>query len=177
MTTQVMNQKTSAENHATAWHKQFWVWFIIALLVTTVIAGITTIVLAVKHDDSLVVDNYYKKGLAINQVLTQKQNALDMKVSASLSFDQNREQLTIRLPEQHETANNILKIRLVHATIADMDREHFLTRHADNGYAVKLDGLQAGWWRIMIEPVDEVWQIEQRVQFPFTDSITIKPVL
>jgi len=170
-------QMNSTAEQESPWHKQFWVWFIIVLLVTTVIAGVTTVIIAVKHDDSLVVDNYYKEGLAINRVITQKENAVKLGVVASLSFNAENQMLNIVLSEQHASANNIIKIRLVHATISEFDREHFLTRNSDDGYAVKLGSVQPGWWRIIIEPVDAQWQIEQRVQFPIESMLTIKPAL
>ena len=55
------------------WYRQFWPWFLIALPATVVVAGLTTWWIAAHKADSLVVDDYYKEGLAINRQL-RKQN-------------------------------------------------------------------------------------------------------
>ena len=49
------------------WYRQFWPWFLIALPATVVVAGLTTWWIAAHKADSLVVDDYYKEGLAINR--------------------------------------------------------------------------------------------------------------
>ena len=44
------------------WHRQPWVWLLIALPMTAVIGGMVTIYIAVTTSDGLVVDDYYKRG-------------------------------------------------------------------------------------------------------------------
>ena len=48
------------------WYAEPWVWLLIALPMTAVIGGMITIYLAVTTSDGLVVDDYYKRGKAIN---------------------------------------------------------------------------------------------------------------
>ena len=64
------------------WYKQFWPWFLITFPAIAVIAGIITIILAVKSDDGLVKDDYYKAGLAINQTLERTQKAKELNMRA-----------------------------------------------------------------------------------------------
>ena len=54
---------------------QFWPAFIVALPATTVVAGISTLIIANNVKDSPVSDNYYKEGLAINQELSRRETA------------------------------------------------------------------------------------------------------
>ena len=48
------------------WYREPWVWLMIALPASAVVGGIITIYLAVSTSDGLVVDDYYKRGKAIN---------------------------------------------------------------------------------------------------------------
>ena len=64
------------------WYRQFWPWFIIALPASAVIAGLTTVYIAFDEPDGLVVDDYYKEGLAINQTLARDQRAAQLGLSA-----------------------------------------------------------------------------------------------
>ncbi|NNJ73016.1 MAG: nitrogen fixation protein FixH, partial [Enterobacterales bacterium] len=66
------------------WYKQFWPWFIMALPASAVIAGITTVVIAYKNADSLVVDDYYKEGKAINFRIARIKEAENRGYTASL---------------------------------------------------------------------------------------------
>ena len=69
------------------WYRQFWPWFIIALPASVVVAGLITVFIAFRHADTLVNDNYYKDGLAINQTLAQDTRARELGVEATIDFD------------------------------------------------------------------------------------------
>jgi hypothetical protein len=51
------------------WYREPWPWILMAGPFTVIVAGLFTAWLAVTRADPLVVDNYYKEGLAINQVI------------------------------------------------------------------------------------------------------------
>ena len=65
----------STDSNTPPWYRQFWPWFLIALPGSVVIASLVTVYIAFSGADSLVVDNYYRDGLAINQVLEQDRRA------------------------------------------------------------------------------------------------------
>jgi len=65
------------------WYRQFWPWFLILLPASVVVAGLTTLVLANRHADDLVVDDYYKDGLAINRKLEKQQRADQQGISVN----------------------------------------------------------------------------------------------
>ena len=71
----------------TPWYRQFWPWFLIALPGSVVIAAFLTLYIANRHADDLVVDEYYKNGLAINRQLERKQRAARRGISATVSVD------------------------------------------------------------------------------------------
>ena len=70
---------------ATPWYRQFWPWFLIALPATVVVASIYTLVLATQHADDLVVDEYYREGLAINRQLQRTHAAETLGIDVTLN--------------------------------------------------------------------------------------------
>ena len=70
------------------WYKHFWPWFLMALPAAVVVAGLSTAYIANRHADDLVVDDYYKDGLAINVQLAKKQRAAELGLSARLHFSE-----------------------------------------------------------------------------------------
>ena len=57
------------------WYRQFWPWFIMALPLAAVIAGLTTVAIAVTHQDSVVRDDWYTEGKSINQDIARDSRA------------------------------------------------------------------------------------------------------
>ena len=53
------------------WYREPWPWLLMSGPAIVVVAGIITTVLAVRTHDGLVVDDYYKQGLAVNKDLSR----------------------------------------------------------------------------------------------------------
>jgi len=77
------------------WYREFWPWFLISLPATAVIAGLTTAWLAFQSADGLVVGDYYKAGLAINQTLARDDTARALALTATLQPDNDTLTLTL----------------------------------------------------------------------------------
>lgn len=103
------------------WYRQFWPWFLIALPATVVIAGISTLVIAIRHDDSLVVDDYYKQGLAINQVLAEDRTAAQLGLGAEMHIDRVTGEVSVWLRGSDPALTEQLSLRLIHPTDAGRD--------------------------------------------------------
>ena len=58
------------------WWRFGHVWLVIAGPVIVVIAGFVTLWLAISRPDPVVAEDYYRKGLEINQTLAQPENSL-----------------------------------------------------------------------------------------------------
>ena len=70
----------------TPWYRQFWPWFLFGLPGCVVVAGLATWWIAAHNADSVVVDDYYKEGLAINQELDKQRRAKHLRLHASVSY-------------------------------------------------------------------------------------------
>lgn len=71
------------------WYKHRIVWLMLGLPLIVVFASFATLYLAIKSDDGVVTDDYYKQGLAINQDLNRdtKAKSLGLKGQLLISGD------------------------------------------------------------------------------------------
>ena len=149
------------------WYKQFWPWFLMFFPAVAVVAGIATIIIAVKTDDGLVNDDYYKAGLAINQTLERKQKAFTLNLNASVNWDQLTQTITLKLTGKMSELPPRLNMQLAHATRANHDQTVTLFLAPDKkSYTGRLKTVKSGNWVIILEPEDKNWRINGRVTLP-----------
>jgi len=168
------------------WYREPWPWILMAGPAAVIVAGAVTIWLAVSSSDGLVADDYYKRGLAINQELRRDQAALDLGLTAGiearggvlrvrLSWGQSNVsgQLggTARLSDGKVTltpsaAPEALFAQLVHATRAGHDQRLRLPRVAPGIYETGLPELPAGRWRIVLEDPRGEWRLTPTLTLP-----------
>ena len=153
-------QQTAAEK-LRPWYRQAWPWFLISLPASAVIGGIITLMLAVNSPNALVVDDYYKEGLAINQRKQRLATADTMGMTGLLRSD--GKQLTLSLTSQPAVTEQALTLNIIHSTRAELDRELTLQRLPDGRYATDLPMLPPGNWYLRLQPGDASWQIRARI--------------
>ncbi|HEX6592664.1 MAG TPA: FixH family protein [Moraxellaceae bacterium] len=141
------------------WYRQFWPWFIMALPAAAVVAGISTVVIAVKNQDSVVRDDWYKDGKAINLDMAREQKAQALQLSADLTVDALTGEIILQLRTGKDTAlPTQLQLSFSHATLPERDQHLLLRQQAgsrysgllqrplDGHFSVELDG---GGWRLL----------------------------
>jgi hypothetical protein len=139
------------------WYKEPYVWLIILFPATAVIAGSFTLYLAISSDDGLVVDDYYKQGLAINRVLERDKTAEIHGLKAHLSFIGDKF-INLQLdanPDYQLPAE--LRLNFSHHTRSGFDKIIKLKRMSNNSYQGKMPSLILGEWTIEIEADD--WRL------------------
>ncbi len=145
--------------HATKpWYREPWPWILIALPASAVVAGLVTLAIAVKHQDSLVAEDYYKRGLAINQVLARESRAGELGLSARLSL---RDGLA-RVELSGADAPPLLVVRFVHPTRAGEDRELLLAKVSGGWYQAKAPALAGSRWHVQLEDAEGHWRLSSR---------------
>jgi uncharacterized protein len=160
-------------NENTPWYKQWMVWMVIAPPFAAVVAGIITINLAIVSDDGLVVDDYYKQGLGINQTLQRDQLARDMELKASLFVDSKE----LKLRFAGDISDQQLTLSFVHPTQGSRDVILSMTLFAENSYQAKLEKQLTGNWNLLIEPKDKSWRLMGRINLPGETSSALMPNL
>ena len=145
------------------WYRQFWPWFILAIPASSVLVGITLLTLAIRHPDPMVVDNYYKEGLAINQQLDRQQVAAELGIQALVRFDARHELLTIE-PLDDALVHGPLQLFLIHPTLAGLDRIQLLLPDSHGRYTLDLPQSGNGRWHIALESEAGGWRLEGRIR-------------
>lgn len=163
---------------AKPWYRQPLVWMLIAIPFSAVVMGVIMAWLAVDTDDGLVVDDYYKQGLAINQVLERDETATQLGLAATLQYDPASRTVHLVL-ERGELAGfpQTLTLSLKHATLAHLDRSLTLQRGIvkpgqASYFAVLQTPLKNGGWYFEIE--DPQWRLVRRVNLQGAASIRFK---
>ena len=147
-----MNIGESKNNQSRIWYKEPYVWLLILFPLAAVIMGIIMISLAIRSDDGLVVDDYYKQGLEINMVLERDRAAVFYGLEMDLSVDETGKRITV-----HLNGNNIftmpetLYARFIHRTRSGFDQSLTLTRSHDGNYHGSMPELARGNWDVLIE--------------------------
>jgi hypothetical protein len=142
------------------WYRERWPWILMAGPAIVIVAGFFTAWIAFTSEDGLVVDDYYKQGLAINQTLGRSDVATRLGISAQLSQSGERVRVVLRGGE----APAALSLRLVHPTRAGMDQTINLTSTQPGVYEGVLAATQPGSWNILLEARD--WRLSGKWLLP-----------
>jgi hypothetical protein len=121
-----------------------------------VLAGAATLWIAIASADGLVADDYYKRGLAINQVIHREEAAARYGVTARVDPSSGR--IRVRL-EGAMRQPEALFVQLAHATRAGNDLRLRLAPAGANLYEAELPPLSAGRWRLLIEDPRHEWRV------------------
>ena len=155
------------------WYREPWPWFLMSLPATAVVAGLTTAWLAFKTADGLVVGDYYKEGLAINQTLERDDAARALGLVATLKTVDGTLMLT--LAGHLKTYPGQLILTLAHPTHQGMD--HILTLYAAGGgrYRAALPAMPNGKWHAQLVDAASTWRLAGVLHSPFKQPATLSP--
>ncbi|MDF3031817.1 MAG: hypothetical protein K0R03_2375 [Moraxellaceae bacterium] len=147
------------------WYRHPWVWFMLALPASAVIAGIATVVIAVVHQDSLVRDDWYKEGKAINQSIARDSAATRLGLAAGLRIDAVTGEVIVNLRQKNAAAVQpaTLTLNFSHPTLASADQSLTLARR-DGSYRGQLAQPLKG--RYAVELGSPEWRLTGVRDFP-----------
>lgn len=147
------------------WHQEPYVWLLIAFPFAAVVAGIITVILAVRSNDGLVVDDYYKQGLEINRTLERDRLALEYELDAHMQYATGDKQIRLIISAKNSFSYpDKLKLRFLNASRAGVDQEVILKRYDDNTYLGLNPELVKGKWHLLIEADD--WRLLEVLHIP-----------
>ena len=135
-----------------AWYQNPMVWMVIFFPAVAVVAGISTIFIAIESDDGLVVDDYYKQGLQINQVIDHDRRARELGLMALVDANAQNGQVHLKLNSDaaYEFPAEIT-FKLIHRTIAGLDQVTTLNRVGDAEYQGFIKPpINEGRWTIQV---------------------------
>lgn len=155
----------------TPWYREPWPWFLISLPATAVIAGLTTVWIAAKSADGLVVGDYYKAGLAINQTLARDDVARDLELHAALRVEDGMLALTLdgRLPAYPAQ----LALVLAHPTRQGQDQLLTLEHTGGGRYQARFPALADGKWHALLSDAAATWRLSGVLHTPLGETVAL----
>lgn len=153
------------------WYREPWPWFLISLPATAVIAGLTTVWIAMTSADGLVVGDYYKAGLAINQTLARDDAARALALTAILQREQGS--LALTLAGRLRAYPDQLSLTLAHPTRQGMDQALTLSHVGDGRYRTSLPTMPAGKWHAQLSDAATTWRLAGVVHTPFNQPVKL----
>lgn len=158
----------------TPWYREPWVWLMIAFPMTAVVGGMITIYLAVTTSDGLVVDDYYKRGKAINMDLARDNAAARHQLKASVDIDLRDNRVQLLLERATGVLPEALTFSLLHSTQPGHDQV-IIMQHSGTGlYAGSVDEMTRGKWYLQLEADD--WRLSGSLQIPQTETTVLLPL-
>jgi len=167
-----LNNRSDRDNDP--WYRQFWPWFLIALPASVVVAGISMIFIAFEAD-SLVNDNYYREGMAINQRIEQDKKAREMGLSADVQVDTQTGELLVSLIGGDATIEP-LNLLLLHPTDEKKDQALTLVNLARGYYRADLESRLTHRYYLRLLPASNPsWRLNGEINFSQSDQVNLKP--
>ena len=154
------------------WYRQFWPWFIIALPASAVIAGLSTLWIAMQTSDSLVIQSDDGMQVVTERNIAAEHEAVRLGLSALVTIDLDSGAVVVSLSAHPDVAlsdavsSDSLSLRMRHPTMASRDAliellpaipdadgnptwaGHFVSAPADRRYATLSSGDR---WRLSRE--------------------------
>lgn len=158
----------------TAWYRVPIVWLLVALPLSAVVGGFTTLWLALRSDDGLVVDDYYRRGMEINRDLDRDRAAAARDIRARVQLDDARREMRIVVTVPGADVPARLTVQWLHATRQGYDRHFVLAPDAHGVYRAPLAGLVPGHYYVQLAAAD--WRLLGSLRFPDQGHVEIVPV-
>ncbi len=144
---------------ARRWFREPWPWLLMLGPFVVIVAGIVTAYLAVRSNDGLVEDDYYKQGLAVNQRTARDQRSVDLAIEAELVLggDGDRIRVLLRANEQARMPAEVV-LRITHPTRPGFDQKLVLRGEGGGVYAGALTPMR-GRWHVALEDDRQEWRL------------------
>jgi uncharacterized protein len=162
---------STRSNTEQPWYRQLWPWLLIALPTVAVCASIATLFIAMRDPDGLVVEDYYRHGLAINQTLERKELAQRLGLEAQLSIDGNTIQL--HLTSATDAQSPYLVLHLLHPTRTSQDEQVQLAARGAAIYGARARQPVTGDWYVRIVPPNAAWILSGRIHAPTLHPVSL----
>jgi len=175
----------------TPWYKNRWAWLVFSIPLLTIVAGVITYRIAADNPHSLVQDDYFKKGLAINLSLEKQNRAHEYGIRARVSQDKDGQLLLLKLDslissqtlpakevEKINTTNfnfepeNLL-LTFSHPTQEKLDFQITLERLSLGEYAAQLPDLVQTFWYVRLSDQQENWLLKSRWHYPSEQQLVM----
>lgn len=167
------------EENIPPWYKQFWPWFLLSILGLSVVLGLSLLYVSIINQDSMVRDNYYKEGRAINMHLGRDRMAEDLNLTAEFSIDEVTREISLVFNGDLEVPPSELRLDIMSPSHAERDRTLLLNRVGADHYAGQLEsGMQGRHYIDLSDPArpgDDGWRLTDEFNLAPGQSYQLSP--
>lgn len=156
------------------WYREPWPWILMSGPAAAILAGFVTLGYAIRYQDALVTDDYYKQGLAINRTLAREQTAVTLGVEAKLMFAGDGSGVRVYLNGREELPAQLV-LRFAHATRAGLDQRIDVVRVPGGWYEGRLVPMNDGKWKVMLEDQAGSWRVTGMWVAGADESLDLRP--
>ncbi len=150
---------------ARPWYREPWPWILAAGPFLVVVAACYTAWLAVKSNDGLVTEDYYRKGLAANQTIARSEQATRMGLVAGVRISGDTLAVRLEASDKGFVMPPTLAVTVSHPTRAGLDQSRVLVRNGDL-YSGEVHLPAAGHWLVLLEDERRTWRLMGNVILP-----------
>lgn len=142
------------------WYRHRWPWFLMLGPFIVVVAAAVTVYLAVISNDGLVDGDYYKQGLAINQITARDQLASRRGLQAELMLGADSVRVLLSSGETNALPESLV-LHFTHPTRPGGDQTIALVAEQGtrNMYSGKIAGIPKGRWHVVLEDAGKEWRL------------------
>jgi uncharacterized protein len=158
---------------AAPWYTQRWPWLLMLGPVLVIVAGAITGWLAYTRQDAIVVDDYYKRGKAINQDLRRDRVASAMRLSFEARYDAAKGVLRGQMTSFGKPLAAPIRISLAHSTLPAKDLVLEAAPDTQGFFEVALPMLERARWQVAVEGANGSWRLASELRWPAQKSLRI----
>jgi uncharacterized protein len=156
------------------WYSQLWPWLIMSGPFIVVIAASYTGWIAFTRQDAMVVDDYYKQGMAINKDLRRDGAATNLGLTMDAAYDAAQGRLHGSLMSFGHPVAGKINILLSHATQPEKDRKLEVMVNPQGDFDTALPILDMGRWEVTVENAQRDWRLAGTWKWPQQRTIELK---
>jgi hypothetical protein len=146
----------------TPWYKQFWPWFILAILGWGVVSATTTLVFAVRNPPQMMTGDYAKLGKALVDTHVRADRAEALGLDGRLIRSGSEMALQLQALDLDALGGSVMLLAQ-HPTDAGRDRQIVMNRQSDGRYLGEVDSLPPRG-RIIVSDLEQSWWISSEYQ-------------
>ncbi|PWF54793.1 FixH family protein [Massilia glaciei] len=158
---------------AAPWYKHRWPWLLMLGPALVVVAAIITGWLAITRQDAMVVDDYYKRGKAINHDLRRDRAAGALRLSFTAHHDAAAGLLRGELSSFGRPLSVPFRISLAHATQVEKDIVLEVVPDALGRFAVALPALERARYQMLVEGNERTWRLVAPWRLPAQQTVSV----
>ena len=155
------------------WYRHRWPWLLMLGPALVIVAGAITTWLAYTRQDAMVVDDYYKKGKAINQDLRRDRVAGAMGFTFKANYNAESRVLEGAIAERGGPHRSPFRIQLAHSTQPEKDLVLSVVPDVEGRFSAPLPALEQARWQLVVEGARRDWRLAATWQWPSQPGVSI----